>query len=85
MRLVMKHLESPFEFIQGFHIEYKVKKEIEEEEHDYEEQKKKDLQTFELSPEMAERLEKFEEKEQEFQVKVDAVSIRIAEKVIIQV
>lgn len=80
LRVVLKHMESPFGFIKGFTLEQNVKKNQEEKEKDLEEQKKKALTNWELSPEMQERLANLEEKEKAVEVKIDAVSYEIAKR-----
>lgn len=80
LRAVLKHMESPFGFIKGFQLEQNVKKNIEEKKEEVEAHKQQALMNWELSPEMQERLANLEEKEKAVEVKIDAVSKTIAEK-----
>lgn len=51
-REILKHLESPFEFIEGFHSDIRHKQGEEERQADLEEKKKRQLMNYELTPEM---------------------------------
>lgn len=70
LRMVLKHMESPFGFIKGFQLERKAKDVAEVKKAEFEE-KKDEMMTWELSPELQERLDKLEVKEKEIEKKVD--------------
>ena len=75
---ILKHLESPFDFIKGFHIEQKRLHSEEDRKEKLEERKKDELKNYELHPDLEKRMEGFQEQEKEVEVRVDAVSTHIA-------
>ena len=67
-------MEQPFGFIEGFQIEKKTEKIIEEKKAVFEERKEKNDFAYELSPEMQERLASLEVQERIVEEKFDSVA-----------
>ncbi len=80
LRDVLKHMESPFGFIQGFQMERKVVQNVEERQKDFEDHKKDVLVNWEITPDMQKRLDNMQVQEKAVEKKIDSVSTHIAER-----
>lgn len=56
MRQVLKHMESPFGFIQGFQMEARAKSKAEERNKEAEDRKDQGMTNWELTPDMQKKL-----------------------------
>ena len=58
--MVLKHMESPFGFIQGFQMQQRAKSKAEERMKEAEENKQEQLTNWELPPQIAARMDAVE-------------------------
>lgn len=80
LKQVLKHMESPFGFIQGFQMQREVKSRAEDRMAEAEEHKEEALTKWDLPPELAARMDNIEVKEKEIERKVDIIATRFAKR-----
>jgi len=80
LKQVLKHMESPFGFIQGFQMQQRVKSRAEERLKEAEEHKQEALTNWELPPQIAARMEAVEKTEKAVEAKIDIVANNFAQK-----
>ncbi|TNV72186.1 hypothetical protein FGO68_gene616 [Halteria grandinella] len=81
LRVALFHMESPFGFIKGFHLEQQAMTMAQHRNDEMEERKEQTLAgEMGLTPEIAARLDAMEEREHELEEKLDAVANNLALK-----
>lgn len=80
MRQILKHMESPFGFIQGFQLQQKAKSRAEERMKEAEEHKSETLTNWDLPPQIAARLDAVEKQEKVLEAKIDEVANTFARR-----
>jgi hypothetical protein len=74
LKEVLREMESPFGFIQGFQMDVQVHQKAEKRVEEFEEHKQEKLMDWEITPQMQARLDIMNEKEKDIELKVDEVS-----------